>query len=146
MEVRKLSKWAYQRFADREFERHFDDCFGKDGHDYFVTFFAKEKRLFFKAVENGKTVGVVSLNIGRNVAKLGPFVVAKCSRGSGAGSMLLEKCEAAARKHKCKKIWLMTLPSMKAYGFYRKKGYVEEARLEKHWAGKHPVSVMSKFL
>jgi GNAT superfamily N-acetyltransferase len=146
MEVKTLSKAGYKRFADREMERFFEDFFGKEGHDYYLTYSAKEKRFRFRAVEGGKTIGVVSLSISRNVAKLGAFIITKNRRGAGAGSMLLEKCEEIARKNKCKKIWLHTFPSIKAYGFYKSKGYVEEARLEKHWAGKRPISVMSKFL
>ena len=146
MEIKSLSKAGYKRFADREMKLFFEDAFGKAGHDYYLTYSAKEKKFLFRAVEGNKTVGVVSLSIFQNVAKLGAFVVTKNCRGTGAGSMLLEKCETVAKKNKCKKIWLHTFPSIKAYGFYKKNGYVEEARLEKHWAGKHPISVMSKFL
>ncbi len=146
MEVKTLSKVCYNRFANREFEQFFKDVFGKSGHDHYLTFCTKEKTVRFRAVEKGKTIGAVSLRIGRNVARIGAFVVTKSRRGAGAGSMLLEKCETVAKKNKCKKIWVQTFPSIKAYGFYRKKGYVEEARLEKHWAGKHPISLMSKFL
>ncbi len=146
MEVKTSSKWAYQRFADREFERYFGEFFGKEGRDEYLTFSIREKKLFFKAVEDGKTVGVASLHIGRNVAKIGAFIVAKDRRGAGAGSMLLGRCEAAAKRHKCRKIWLWTFPSSKAYGFYKRKGYAEEARLERQWGGKRTLSVMSKFL
>jgi GNAT superfamily N-acetyltransferase len=147
MEVKTLSKSGYKRFADREFGLFFEDFFGKvSGHSHYLTYSAKQKALFLRAVEDGKTIGVVSLNIGRKVANIGAFVVIKSRRGAGAGTLLLEKCEAIARKNGCVKIWLWTCPSIDAYGFYRKKGYVEEARLEKHWGGEFPLSVMSKFL
>jgi len=147
MEIKALSKAGYRRFADREMELFFEDFFGKAaGRSHYLAYSMPEKKLFFKAVERGKTIGVVSLRIGRNVAGIGAFVVTKSRRGAGAGSMLLEKCEAVAKKYKCKKIWLWTLPMIKAYGFYKKKGYAEEARLEKHWGGKYPLCVMSRFL
>ena len=147
MEIKALSKTGYNRFADQEMKLFFSDFFGNAaGRDHYLIYSTHEKKLFFRAVEKGKTIGVVSLRIGRNIANIGAFVVSKSSRGAGAGRMLLEKCEQVAKKNRCKKIWLWTLPSIKAYGFYKRNGYIEEARLEKHWGGKYPVSVMSKFL
>ncbi|MBU0531885.1 GNAT family N-acetyltransferase [Candidatus Micrarchaeota archaeon] len=145
MRIEKISNSIYTRFYDKEMEQFFEDFFGKkDGKEYYKTFSTKERKVFFAAKEGRKTVGGVSPRIGHKVAGIGAFVVAKEHRKSGIGSKLLEKCEAIAKKNKCKKIWLWTLPTIKAYGFYKKRGYVEEARLKKHFGGKD-ISVMSKF-
>ena len=126
-------------------EQFFQDFFGKkDGKEYYKTYSVKEKKIFFAAKEGRKTVGVVSLRIGHKVAGIGAFVVGKGYRQIGVGSKLLEKCESVAKKNKCKKIWLWTLPTIKAYEFYKKRGYIEEARLKEHFGGKD-LSVMSKF-
>jgi GNAT superfamily N-acetyltransferase len=145
MKIEKISKNIYRRFADKEMEHFFEDFFGKkNGKDYYKTYSIKEKKVFFAVKEGRKTIGVVSLRIGHKVAGIGVFVVAKEHRQSGVGTKLLEKCESVAKKNRCKKIWLWTLPTIKAFEFYKKRGYIEEARLKKHFGGKD-LSVMSKF-
>ena len=145
MKIEKISNSIYRKFSDKEMEQFFQDFFGKkDGKEYYKTYSVKEKKIFFAAKEGRKTVGVVSLRIGYKVAGIGAFVVGKGYRKKGVGSKLLEKCESVAKKNKCKKIWLWTLPTIKAYEFYKKRGYIEEARLKKHFGGKD-LSVMSKF-
>lgn len=145
MRIEKTSERTYRKFSDKEMEQFFEDFFGKKkGKDYYKTYSTKDKKIFFAAKEQGKTIGVVSLRIGNKVAGIGAFVVDKGYRQIGVGSKLLEKCESVAKKSKCKKIWLWTLPTINAYEFYKKRGYMEEARLKKHFGGKD-LSVMSKF-
>jgi GNAT superfamily N-acetyltransferase len=145
MEIKKISKSSYRRFADDEMKLFFEDFFGKkDGSNYYTTYSSKEKKLFFAAKDGRKTVGVVSLRIRDKVAGIGAFVVARNCRETGVGSLLLEKCEEVAKKNKCMKIWLWTLPNIKAYKFYKSRGFKEEARLRKHWGGRD-LCVMSKF-
>lgn len=145
MKIEKISNNTYSKFCDKEMGQFFEDFFGKkEGKDYYKTYSTKDKKIFFATKEGRKTIGVVSLRIGHRVAGIGAFVVAKGYRQKGTGSILLEKCEAVAKKNKCKKIWLWTLPTIKAYEFYKKRGYIEEARLKEHFGGKD-LSVMSKF-
>ncbi|MBI5047120.1 GNAT family N-acetyltransferase [Candidatus Micrarchaeota archaeon] len=124
----------------------FEDFFGKAASkEYWKTYSSHEKRFFFAVVENKKIIGTVCLRIGYKVAGIGAFAVAASRRKEGIGLRLLEKCEQLAKKYKCKKIWLWTLPTIPAYSFYKHNGYVEEARLKKHFAGQD-LCVMSKFL
>jgi N-acetylglutamate synthase-like GNAT family acetyltransferase len=145
MKIEKISNESYRRFAGKEMGQFFEDFFGKkNGKDYYKTYSIKEKKVFFAAKEGRKTIGVASLRLGHKVAGIGAFVVVREYRQSGIGTKLLEKCENVAKRNKCKKIWLWTLPTIKAYDFYKKRGYIEEARLKKHFGGKD-LSVMSKF-
>ncbi|MCI0504197.1 GNAT family N-acetyltransferase [Candidatus Micrarchaeota archaeon] len=146
MKIGKISKSADLRFAHRELEQFLIDFFGKEkSKEYIKAVSVKEKKIFFAAREGEKIVGMASLSVGHKVARLGSFVVAKKSRQSGVGTKLLDKCENVAKKNKCEKIWLFALPTTKAFGFYKKRGYVEEARLKRHFGGAD-LSVMSKFL
>jgi len=146
MKLKEISEASYKRFADTEFKLFFEDFYGKKkGRDYYKTFSHKRKNFFFSIQDKRKIIGVVSLRIDRKVANIGGFVVVKGYRDKGVGSRLLDKCEIVARKHKCSKIWAFTLPTIKAFNFYKKKDYKEEARLKKHFGG-NDMSVMSKFL
>jgi len=146
MRIAPVSKKAYRKFMDMEMKGFFMDFFGKSaGADYYKTYSTKEKAYFLSAREGGRIVGAVKLRIGRKVASIGAFAVAKGRRRSGVGTELLERCEEIAKKKKCVKIWLWTLHTIDAYKFYRSRGYQEEARLKKHFGGKD-LSVMSKFL
>jgi len=72
-------------------------------------------------------------------------IVARDAQGREIGSELLKRCEAEAKKARCEKIWLWTLPNIPAHSFYRKRGYHEEARLKGQFGGKD-LCLMSKFL
>ncbi|MFH1221685.1 MAG: GNAT family N-acetyltransferase [Candidatus Micrarchaeota archaeon] len=145
MRITKIGKNAYKRFVDSEMKDFFIDFFGKSvGSDYYKTYSFKEKKFLFAAKEKGKTIGVILLRVGHRVASIGAFAVTKGYRKKGVGSKLLEKCEAVARKNRCKKIWLWTVPAMPAYKFYKENGYKEEARLKKHFGGRD-LCVLSKF-
>jgi len=147
MRIAPVSKKAYRKFMDMEMKGFFIDFFGKSaGADYYKTYSTKEKAYFLSAREGSRIVGAVKLRIGRKVASVGAFAVAKGRRGSGIGTELLERCEEIARKNKCVKIYLWTLPTINAYKFYKSRGYREEAVLKKHWGGKDDLSIMSKFL
>ncbi len=145
MMITKISESAYDRFTDKEMKLFFHEFFGRaEGRVFYTAFSVKEKRMLFAATEGKKTIGAVSLRINGPVASVGAFIVAKGYRGTGVGSRLLQRCEEVAKKHKCKKIWLWTLPNIMAYNFYKKRRYKEEARLKKHFGGKD-LCVMSKF-
>lgn len=144
MKIEKASKIA-DNFAEKELEHFLIDYFGKtNSKECIKALKVKERKVFFVAKEGRETVGVISISIGHKVARIGSFVVAKNCRQTGVGAKLLEKCEGFARKNKCEKIWLFALPTTKAFGFYKKRGYVEEGRIRKHFGGKD-LSLMSKF-
>jgi ribosomal protein S18 acetylase RimI-like enzyme len=144
-EDRGVSKRTDVIFAEKELERFLIDFYGKTKSREFVKAVSvKERKVFFAAKDGKKIIGMISLSLGYKVARLGSFVVAKRHRQSGVGTKLLEKCESFAKKNRCEKLWLFALPKTKAFGFYKKRGYVEEARLKKHFGGTD-LSVMSKF-
>ena len=144
--IKKISKDTYRKFTDKEMELFFYDSFGnKDGKNIYQFYSSKEKSFFFAETQGKKIIGTIFLSIYGNVARIGAFIVTKEHRRTGVGSELLGKCEQVAREHKCKKIWLWTLPNIKAYNFYKKMNFIEEARLKNHWANKD-LCAMSKFL
>ena len=145
MKIEEISKKTYRRFADNEMKQFFDDSFDRKQKAEFWSAYSHEgKRICFAAKEGTKTIGAVSVDIEYKVAKLGVFIVSEKYRNSGIGSHLLDKCEDLAKKNKCKKIWLFTLPTIKAFRFYKKRGYIEEGRLRKQFGGRD-ASIMSKF-
>lgn len=147
MKIVKVSKGVYQKFADSELKLFLQDFFGKAASkEYWTILSAKGKVLLFAAKNGHKILGAIRLNLEYKVARIGMFVVAAGKRNQGIGSMLLEKCEQEAKKHKCVKIWLHALPSTPAYKFYLNHGYSEEARLKKHLGGKSDLCIMSKFI
>jgi ribosomal protein S18 acetylase RimI-like enzyme len=144
--IRKISKRVYNRFVDNEIKTFFIDDFGKKhGMDHYRTFIFKEKRVLLGAKENGKTIGAISLMISRGTARIGSFAVSKGNRGKGVGTALLDECKRIVKENGCQKIWLLTLPKLPAYQFYKKQGFFEEARLKRHFGGKD-LCIMSKFL
>lgn len=146
MLTKRIPKQAASRFLNKEFKEFFLDSFGNNqGLEYCRAFKFKEKCLRFGAVDKGKLVGTITLNLGYRIARIGAFAVAKGRRRIGVGSVLIKKCEAIARKNRCRKIWLWTLPNSPAVLFYKKLGFVEEAQLKKQMGGRD-LCVMSKFL
>jgi len=145
-QVARLSKPAYNRFVDSEMKRYFIEDFGKEhGLDHYKTFSCKRKTVLLCVKEKGKVIGAVALRIERTSASLGAFVVGKGCRGKGIGSALVKECESIARKKGCAKLWLFAFPDGAAYKFYKKHGFIEEARLKRHF-GPSDLCFMSKFI
>jgi len=146
LSILKISKKGYNKFVDDEIKNSLIDDFGKKhGMDHYKTYTFKEKKVLLGAKQNGKVVGALSLTINRGSARIGSFAVSKKMRGKGIGSALLDECKKAARENGCEKLWLWTLPNMPAYKFYKKQGFIEEARLKRQWGGKD-LCVMSRFI
>lgn len=145
MEIKIIGKPGYRRFVNMQMRLFFQESFGKDGGQYWEAFSQKEKTLRFAAKEGGKVIGAVSLHIQGKVARIGAFVVSKPFREQGIGSSLIDRCEHAAKKSGCIKVWLFALPGTSAMGFYKKHGYMQEALLRKHFNGKD-LCIMSKFI
>lgn len=142
----KISKTAYGRFIDKELRKFFLDEFGKgEGADCNKTIAFKERRIHISAKEGKRTIGALVLRLAYRCASVGAFVVEKDWRGAGVGTMLMEECIKLARKNKCRKLWLWTMPGIDAYYFYKRMGFQEEARLRKHFGGSQDLSLMSMF-
>jgi|GEM_PF-3488752 len=147
MNIVKVSKGVYQKFADNELRLFLQDFFGKAvSKGYWAILSAKGKVLLFAVKDGHEILGAIRLNLEYKVARIGMFVVAAGKRNRGIGSMLLAKCEQETKTRKCVKIWLHALPSTPAYKFYLNHGYSEEARLKKHLGGQSDLCIMSKFL
>jgi RimJ/RimL family protein N-acetyltransferase len=86
------------------------------------------------AVEAGRIVGHLSLEVaGYGVASLG-MEVARDSRGRGVGTALMEEAVATARRLGAHKVSLQLWPgNAAALALYRKFGFVEEGRLRRQY-------------
>ena len=86
------------------------------------------------AVEDGRIVGHLSLELaGYGVASLG-MEVARASRGRGVGRALLAEAVATARRLGAHKMALQVWPhNVAALALYRRVGFVEEGRLRRHY-------------
>ncbi len=86
------------------------------------------------AVEGGRIVGHLSLEVaGYGVASLG-MEVARGSRGRGVGSALMDAAVATARRLGAHKVALQLWPgNAAARALYEKFGFVEEGHLRRHY-------------
>lgn len=86
------------------------------------------------ALDGGRTVGHLQLELARyGVASLG-MEVALASRGGGVGSALLAEAVATARRLGAHKIALQLWPhNVAARALYRRFGFVEEGYLRRHY-------------
>jgi len=94
MNIVKVSKGVYQKFADNELRLFLQDFFGKAvSKGYWAILSAKGKVLLFAVKDGHEILGAIRLNLEYKVARIGMFVVAAGKRNRGIGSMLLAKCE-----------------------------------------------------
>jgi 2'-5' RNA ligase/ribosomal protein S18 acetylase RimI-like enzyme len=82
----------------------------------------------------GEVVGVAGGEWSSPTAYLDNLIVAASERGHGIGSRLLAAFESAAVQRGCSRLALRVRTGTDAEGFYRHKGWVEEARLSP-WFG-----------
>jgi len=92
------------------------------------------RRVMLVAVEDGRVVGHLGLDVaGHGVASLG-MAVAAASRGRGVGSALLAEAVATARRLGAHKVALQVWPhNAAALALYRRFGFAEEGRLRRHY-------------
>ncbi len=86
------------------------------------------------ARRDGRVVGVAEGEWSPPTAYLDNLIVAVSERGHGIGSRLLAAFESAAAERGCPRLLLRVRSGTEAEGFYRHKGWVEEARLSP-WYG-----------
>ena len=82
----------------------------------------------------GEVVGVARGQWWPPTAYLDDLIVATSERGHGIGSRLLAAFESAAAGRGCSRLGLRVLTGTDAEGFYRHRGWMEEARLSP-WYG-----------
>ena len=95
---------------------------------------ADPHRVMLVAVDDGRVVGHLGLEMaGYGVASLG-MAVAPASRGRGVGSALLAEAVATARRLGAHKVALQVWPhNAAALALYRRFGFAEEGRLRRHY-------------
>lgn len=104
-----------------------------------------EKKFRFKAVENGKILGVISGKYESGAIYISTIMISEKSRGKGIGEGLMKKVEEWGKKMKAHKIWLNTGIDWEARKFYEKLGYKVEGKLKNHYFNKDFV-IYSKFI
>ena len=121
-------------FADREWAA-FDESMlgiGIAGHPFAIT-----------ARRDERVVGVAECLAGGGVARLTRLIVGRADRGCGVGSHLLAAFESEARRRGQLRMSLAVLVGSPAEGFYRSRGWVDEARLPR-WYGGHEFLLMRR--
>ncbi len=89
----------------------------------------------YKAVEDGKIVGILEAKYKKGILYVEDLLVAQEKRHIGIGELLMRKAEELATKHKAHKIYLETGKDWISEKFYKSLGYKEEALLKNHWVG-----------
>jgi|GEM_PF-1599767 len=93
-------------------------------------YFYKEKEFRWAAYIKGKIVGYIYGNTNGGVAYLDDIIVDIKFRNIGIGKILLKKFEEIAKKNHCHVCLLATTDKhAKAIAFYKRNGYVIEAKL-----------------
>ena len=112
-------------FEEREWGAYRVDILGPDARD--------EDPFTIVARQGGGIVGVASGYTQGGVAYLRRFIVARAQRELGIGSRLLAAFESLAAQRDCRHLALRTYSDSRAYEFYKRHGWVDEAR----WTWKH---------
>ena len=84
------------------------------------------------ARREGRVVGIATGSTHGPTAHLANLLVAETERGTGVGSHLLSRAESLAVERGATSIALETAVGSDAEGFYRRRGWVEDARLPKY--------------
>jgi len=105
-----------------------------------VLYTAKEVReskgKWVLAQEAGELAGFMNYEVyNSGVLSVHDIIIAKEFRRKGLGTQLLKVAEKEAKNNRCAKVYLYTNPTWKNSKFYEKNGYVQEARLKKHFYG-----------
>ncbi len=119
--IAEIYKEAYlerpynEKWNERTLTKRIKDCF-------------KECKILVAEVEKG-VVGFIMLNTfnwdrGLN-GIIEDFCVKKEFRGKGVGRNLLKAAESELRKRKVNEIWMRVHEKVRAFGFYKRKGYKE---------------------
>ena len=141
----KIEKTSYKDIKDFNKEEWRDadrEHYGKD-LDWDKEW--KVRKIILKAVDDGKLVGALKLQIECGVAKIDTIIVTKAKRNIGIGKQLMLAAENAVKKRGCHKIWLETGKGWSAISLYESMGYEKVADLPKHYFKKNFI-LLSKFI
>lgn len=83
----------------------------------------KERFFRFKAVDNGKLVGIIDGRYESGIIYIANLITAERSRGKGIGTMLVNKAEEFGKKLGAHRTWLITGRYWAENKFYKKLGF-----------------------
>jgi len=106
----------------------------------------KERDFAFKAVDNGKIVGIITGKYEAGVLHISRIIVAKEKRGRGIGKKLMQGAENFGKKLGAHKIHLITGKNWEDTNkFYNSLGFKKTANLPKHYL-KRDFIIFEKFI
>lgn len=122
IKITEVDKEAAMEFNEAEWDEVNDLHFGK-GIRWNTTHFA------FKAVEDGKTVGLIFGKHESGTIYVSNIIVAKDKRRQGIGTLLINRAEEFGREFKDHKIWLITGKDYPEDPFFAECGFKQETIL-----------------
>ncbi|NTU69301.1 GNAT family N-acetyltransferase [bacterium] len=100
---------------------------------------------YFKAYDNNQLIGLITADIEGGVVVIDEFIVLEKYRGQGVGVMLINNLIKFAKRKKCRKITLETDPRIRTASFYKKIGFIQEAKVPNNFA-KNDSVILSMYL
>lgn len=82
-----------------------------------------ERKFRFKAVEDGKLVGLITGRHEAGVIYIATLITAGEARGKGIGTKLVQKAEEYGKRLNAHKMWLITGKDWSENAFYQKLGF-----------------------
>jgi N-acetylglutamate synthase-like GNAT family acetyltransferase len=125
-QVLKKRTKAVAVFNDREWPK-------ADTEHYSAVRRWSEEEIRVVGYDGKKIVGSLHLTIKRGVCEINSLIVAKTARGTGVGTMLMQRAEQLARKKHAHKMYLETGKGWIAEPFYKKLGFRKNTILPKHY-------------
>lgn len=105
--------------------------------EWFEHYIASGDKTAFVVEAQGQLVGFLGIEERRGLAEIA-MMVDSSWRGRGVGTVLMQACVSWANEHHCHKIALQVWPhNHAARSLYRKFGFVDEARLRRHYRRKN---------
>jgi len=93
----------------------------------------KKRKFILRAVEDGKTVGIIKVKMESGVADIESVLVAADKRGQGIGKALMLAAEEQAKKAGCHIVELVTGQDWKAVKFYEDLGYKKLSLIKRYY-------------
>lgn len=125
IQIAKASKQEIKKFSKKEWLKASIKHYGKPV-DY------KEREFVFKAIQNGKIVGVILGKHESGLLYIFDIIVADDKRGQGIGKASMKKAEEFGKKLGAHKIHLMTGKGWEAEKFYLASGFKQICLLPNH--------------
>jgi N-acetylglutamate synthase-like GNAT family acetyltransferase len=138
IDISKTTKKEIKKFNEKEWH-------GVDIEHYGKRVYWKKKNFMYKALEDGKIVGILAGKHESGVIYIDELIVAAGKRGQGIGKTLIIKAEELAKEFNASKIHLITGRDWKARKFYDSIGFKMIAVLPKHHFNKDFV-IYEKFV